>query len=87
MMASGGWCSRPLHRSLALLSWRGWSGMVTIEAMRFACDHKMALVLLDWSREFLNIVSAPAKTSAELVRCQVTGGPQVGSPRYHRSKD
>jgi hypothetical protein len=49
----------------------GWSGMVTIEAMRFACDRKMALILLDWSREFLNIVSAPGKTSAELVRCQV----------------
>ena len=53
----------------------GWSGMITIEAMRFACDHKMALVLLDWSREFLNIVSAPAKTSAELVRCQVRADP------------
>jgi CRISPR-associated protein Cas1 len=53
----------------------GWSGMVTIEAMRFACDHKIALVLLDWSREFLNIVSAPAKASAELVRCQVRADP------------
>jgi CRISP-associated protein Cas1 len=53
----------------------GWSGMVTIEAMRFACDHKMAIVLLDWSREFLNIVSAPAKASAELVRCQVRADP------------
>jgi CRISP-associated protein Cas1 len=49
----------------------GWSGMITIEAMRFVCDHKMALILLDWSRDFLNIVSAPAKTSAEFVRCQV----------------
>jgi CRISPR-associated protein Cas1 len=55
----------------------GWSGMVTIEAMRFTCDHKMALVLLDWSREFLNIVSAPGKTSAELVRCQVGADPVV----------
>jgi CRISPR-associated protein Cas1 len=45
--------------------------MITIEAMRFVCDHKMALILLDWSRDFLNIVSAPAKTSAELVRYQV----------------
>jgi CRISPR-associated protein Cas1 len=53
----------------------GWSGMVTIEAMRFACDHKMALILLDWSRDFLNIVSAPWKTSAELVRCQVRADP------------
>jgi CRISPR-associated protein Cas1 len=53
----------------------GWSGMVTVEAMRFACDHKMPIVLLDWSRDFLNIVSAPAKTSAELVRCQVRAEP------------
>ncbi len=51
--------------------------MITIEAMRFACDHKMALVLLDWSREFLNIVSAPAKTSAELIRCQVGADPAL----------
>jgi CRISP-associated protein Cas1 len=55
----------------------GWSGMVTIEAMRFTCDHKMALVLLDWSREFLNIVTAPAKTSVELVRCQVRADPTL----------
>jgi CRISP-associated protein Cas1 len=55
----------------------GWSGMVTIEAMRFTCDHKMALVLLDWSREFLNIVSAPGKSSAELVRCQVSADPKL----------
>jgi CRISPR-associated protein Cas1 len=53
----------------------GWSGMVTIEAMRFTCDHKMALVLLDWSRDFLNIVTAPGKTSADLVRCQVRADP------------
>jgi CRISP-associated protein Cas1 len=55
----------------------GWSGILTIEAMRFACDHKIALILLDWSREFLNIVSAPGKTSAELVRCQVRADPVV----------
>jgi CRISPR-associated protein Cas1 len=51
--------------------------MVTIEAMRFTCDHKMALVLLDWSRQFLNIVSAPGKSSAELVRCQVSADPKL----------
>jgi CRISP-associated protein Cas1 len=55
----------------------GWSGIVTIEAMRFTCDHKMALVLLDWSREFLNIVTAPGKTSADLVRCQVSADPTL----------
>jgi hypothetical protein len=64
--------SAPKPRAIVM---SGWSGMVTIEAMRFACDHKMAIVLLDWSREFLNIVSAPAKASAELVRCQVRADP------------
>ena len=55
----------------------GWSGMATVEAMRFACDHKMAIVLLDWARDFLNIVCAPAKTSAELIRCQVRANPTL----------
>jgi CRISPR-associated protein Cas1 len=55
----------------------GWSGMVTVEAIRFVCDHKIALILLDWSREFLNIVGASGKTSAELVRCQVRADPVV----------
>jgi CRISP-associated protein Cas1 len=64
--------SAPKPRAIVMT---GWSGMITIEAMRFACDHKMALILLDWSREFLNIVSAPGKTSAELVRCQVRADP------------
>jgi CRISPR-associated protein Cas1 len=64
--------SAPKPRALVMA---GWSGMVTVEAMRFACDHKMGLILLDWSREFLNIVSAPAKASAELVRCQVRADP------------
>jgi CRISP-associated protein Cas1 len=66
--------SAPKPRAIVMT---GWSGMITIEAMRFACDHKMALILLDWLREFLNIVSAPGKTSAELVRCQVRADPTL----------
>jgi CRISP-associated protein Cas1 len=66
--------SAPKRRAIVM---SGWSGMVTVEAMRFACDHKITLVLLDWSREFLNIVSAAGKTSAELVRCQVGADPTL----------
>jgi hypothetical protein len=49
----------------------GWSGLVTVEAMRWACDHKVAIILLDWMRDFLTIVGAPPKPSAALIRSQV----------------
>lgn len=49
----------------------GWSGVVTVEAMRFACDHDIAILLLDWTREFLSIVATPAKQSVGLIRSQV----------------
>jgi hypothetical protein len=32
----------------------GWSGLVSIEAMRFCHDNNIAIVLLDWSRNFLS---------------------------------
>jgi CRISPR/Cas system-associated endonuclease Cas1 len=53
----------------------GWSGMVTIEAMRWGCDHKVAIILLDWMRDFLTIVGAPTKPSAALIRAQVLADP------------
>jgi CRISPR associated protein Cas1 len=49
----------------------GWSGLATVEAMRWACDHKVAIILLDWMRDFLTIVGASAKPSAALIRAQV----------------
>lgn len=49
----------------------GYGGVVSIEAIRFAHDHKIAIVLLDWSRDLLTIVGAPAKASTALVRAQV----------------
>jgi hypothetical protein len=53
----------------------GWGGLVTIEAMRWACDHKVSIVLLDWMRDFLTIVAPPAKTNAALIRAQVSADP------------
>jgi CRISPR-associated protein Cas1 len=49
----------------------GYGGVVSVEAIRFACDHKIAIGLLDWLRDFLTIVGAPAKPSAALLRAQV----------------
>lgn len=49
----------------------GWAGNVTIEALRFACDHKITMILLDWNRDFLSIVGTPAKQNASLIRAQV----------------
>jgi CRISP-associated protein Cas1 len=48
----------------------GWSGLVSIEAMRFCHDNNIAIVLLDWSRNFLSIVAPPASQSARLIRAQ-----------------
>jgi hypothetical protein len=45
----------------------GCSGLVSIEAMRFCHDNNIAIVLLDWSRNFLSIVAPPASQSARLI--------------------
>jgi CRISP-associated protein Cas1 len=43
--------------------------------MRWVCDHKVAIIVLDWMRDFLTIVAPPAKTSATLIRAQVLADP------------
>ena len=48
----------------------GWAGFVTIEAMRFCSDHGVALVILDWTREFMTVNAPPAWQSARLIRAQ-----------------
>jgi CRISPR-associated protein Cas1 len=53
----------------------GWSGLVSIEAMRFCHDNNITIVLLDWSRNFLSIVAAPATQSAMVVRSQCAANP------------
>jgi CRISPR/Cas system-associated endonuclease Cas1 len=50
----------------------GWSGFVTIEAMRFCFDHGVAIIILDWTRDFLTIVAPPARQSAAMIRAQAT---------------
>jgi hypothetical protein len=41
----------------------GWSGLVSVEAMRFCHGNNIAIVLLDWSRNFLSIVAPPTSQS------------------------
>jgi CRISPR/Cas system-associated endonuclease Cas1 len=53
----------------------GWSGLVSIEAIRFCHDNNITIVLLDWSRDFLSIVAPTASHSASLVRTQCASNP------------
>ena len=53
----------------------GWSGMVTINALRFCADYGIDIVILDWERDFLTIVSPPSYQSANIIRAQVNADP------------
>lgn len=53
----------------------GWSGLVSIEAIRFCYDNNIVIILLDWSRDFLSIVAPPASQSAKHVRAQCAADP------------
>jgi CRISPR-associated protein Cas1 len=64
----------------------GWSGLVSIEAMRFCHDNNIAIVLLDWSRNFLSILAAPASQSARLVRAQCAADPASVAREIVRQK-
>ena len=41
----------------------GWSGCITIDAMRFCTDYKISAVILDWDREFMTVVLPAEKQS------------------------
>jgi hypothetical protein len=49
----------------------GWSGYVSIQAMRYCNDHGIAVIILDWERDFLTVVAPPAMQSAKLITRQV----------------
>jgi CRISPR-associated endonuclease Cas1 len=53
----------------------GWSGFVTIEAMRFCSDHNVAIIVIDWTRDFLSVIAPPANQSAALIRAQASADP------------
>jgi CRISP-associated protein Cas1 len=64
----------------------GWSGLVSIEAMRFCHDNDIAIVMLDWSRNFLSIVAPPASQSARLIRAQCAADPASVAREIVRQK-
>jgi CRISP-associated protein Cas1 len=50
----------------------GYGGYISIEAMRFCRDYNIAVIVLDWSRDFMTIVAPPAKQSGPLICSQAT---------------
>jgi CRISPR-associated endonuclease Cas1 len=53
----------------------GYAGYVSIEAMRFCRDHSIAIIVLDWTRDFMTIVAPPPKQVGLLIRAQATCDP------------
>jgi CRISPR/Cas system-associated endonuclease Cas1 len=64
----------------------GWAGFVTIEAMRFCSDHKIAVIILDWTRDFMTVIAPPARQSARMIRAQSTVDPLPIAKALIRSK-
>jgi CRISPR/Cas system-associated endonuclease Cas1 len=53
----------------------GWGGYITIEAIRFCTDYNIALIILDWSRDFMSVVSPSVKQSGSLICAQAACDP------------
>jgi CRISPR/Cas system-associated endonuclease Cas1 len=53
----------------------GWAGFVTIEAMRFCSDFKIAIIVLDWTRDFMTVVAPSSRQSANLIKRQSIANP------------
>ena len=62
----------PKPQSIVML---GWSGYVSIPAMRFCTDYGIAIIILDWERDFMTVVAPLAKQSAALIRRQALANP------------
>src|SRR6202453_4137613 len=45
----------------------GWGGYITIEAIRFCTDYNIAVIILDWSRDLMSVVSPSANQSSSLI--------------------
>jgi CRISPR-associated endonuclease Cas1 len=50
----------------------GWGGFITIEAIRFCADYNIAVIILDWSRDLMSVVSPSVKQSGPLICAQAT---------------
>jgi CRISPR-associated endonuclease Cas1 len=49
----------------------GWGGFVTLAALRFYAKHKIAVVILDWDRDFMTAMALPARRAARIARAQL----------------
>jgi CRISPR/Cas system-associated endonuclease Cas1 len=52
-----------------------WGGYVTIEAIRFCADYNIAVIILDWSRDLMSVVSPSVRQSGPLIRSQAVCDP------------
>ena len=53
----------------------GYGGYLSIPALRFCCDHGVAVLLIDWERTFLTAVIAPKERTGPLIRAQARSPP------------
>jgi CRISPR/Cas system-associated endonuclease Cas1 len=49
----------------------GWGGVVTLAALRFCAKHKIAVVILDWDRDFMTAMALPSRRAARIARAQL----------------
>ena len=49
----------------------GWGGVITLAALRFCAKHKIAVVILDWDRDFMTAMALPARRAARIARAQL----------------
>jgi hypothetical protein len=52
----------------------GWAGILSIQALRFCSDHNIAVIILDWSRQFMTAVMHNHK-SLSMIRVQAIVDP------------
>ena len=49
----------------------GWGGFITLAALRFCAKHKIAVVILDWDRDFMTAMALPARRAARIARAHL----------------
>ena len=49
----------------------GWGGVITLAALRFCAKHRIAVVILDWDRDFMTAMALPARRAARVARAQL----------------
>jgi hypothetical protein len=49
----------------------GWGGVITLAALRFCATHNIAVVILDWDRDFMTAMALPGRRAANIARAQL----------------